>query len=532
MGTNNNDEMYYEIEYDASPIPGVGKYVQKAQKIEAPQKDEVRDIFVRMRDIARVYRAGQDFSRFFDRRSQQLNAQIFYKQGLFMQDFTDDYVACVIFSQYFPHYQIMGYEQLRTYFTWRTNIRKGIVADISISYAFLYIYELLANIGVSDPQEGLDKLVFFWKAFRVHRDAIDSYVVRWLKDYHVYYELPRPFHTFIKENGLAEFYPSMAEPNDDFSLFCAMAKYDIRKSAFFTEDRTQMITDCFYAVVDKLRRVFAENGLDFDAFIFRPTKNMSVWTPFRDALFYPWAEQSDRQVVLSKKEMYHCRDGGWLTYTAITTESGKQFIGYILKQMESALRQVTRYKYKLSANIYAIEDPEVRQLREDGKTLEDIVFDTVLAFYREATKTVVTVDEATLSAIRREAFETQEKLIVPEQAESFAPVLPPPPSTPALPPLTEPVSVECDVFIAPQSGSKTPWQNLKNALTEVETEALAVVLRGDMPIKVFADAHGMMAEVLADGINEKAMDHIGDNLMDEDFALYDDYRAQVGELIQ
>jgi len=41
-----------------------------------------------------------------------------------------------------------------------------------------------------------------------------------------------------------------------------------------------------------------------------------------------------------------------------------------------------------------------------------------------------------------------------------------------------------------------------------------------------------MLEVLADGINEKAMDYIGDNLMDDDFVLYDDYINQVKELIK
>ena len=41
-----------------------------------------------------------------------------------------------------------------------------------------------------------------------------------------------------------------------------------------------------------------------------------------------------------------------------------------------------------------------------------------------------------------------------------------------------------------------------------------------------------MLEVLVDGINEKAMDFIGDNLLDEEFVLYDDYKEQVKELIK
>ena len=49
----NSSESYYEIEYDACPLPGVGKFVLKSQKIEPPEHDEIRELFQQMRDIAR-----------------------------------------------------------------------------------------------------------------------------------------------------------------------------------------------------------------------------------------------------------------------------------------------------------------------------------------------------------------------------------------------------------------------------------------------------------------------------------------------
>ena len=42
----------------------------------------------------------------------------------------------------------------------------------------------------------------------------------------------------------------------------------------------------------------------------------------------------------------------------------------------------------------------------------------------------------------------------------------------------------------------------------------------------------MMLEVLVDGINEKAMDAIGDSLIDDEFVLYEDYINQVKELVK
>jgi len=173
------DAMYYEIEYDSVPYPGVGKYVLKPQKITEPELDEIRDRFYRMRDIARKHRSHYDYSRFFDRRVQNENARIFFEQGLFMQDFTDDYADIAQFKQYFPNYQLMGYEQLRTYFSWRTQVRAGDITDIGLSYAFLYIYELLGNIGVTNPADGLDKLLFFWRSYRTLDLALPIQPMAW-----------------------------------------------------------------------------------------------------------------------------------------------------------------------------------------------------------------------------------------------------------------------------------------------------------------------------------------------------------------
>ncbi|MDF2872244.1 MAG: hypothetical protein K0R05_3819 [Anaerocolumna sp.] len=521
---------FYEIEYDSSPIPGVGKFVLKSQKIEAPIKDEKRDLFGQMREIARTHGSSYDRSRFFDRRVQLDNARIFYKQGIFMKDYTDDYSEIAQFSQYFPYYQMMGYEQLRSYFTWRTEVRKGNVADISLSYVFLYIYELLSNIGVNDPQEGLDQLMSFWRAFSAYNKSIDRYVLRWLKDYHIYYELPHSFKEFIEANKLSEYYPKMTDTEDNFDLFCTISKYDIRKSAYFTDDNVQLIKDCFYFVMNKLKQKFRDSGINFEESIFQATKKMTEWKPFKDALFYPWMKQADRRIVLSENEIYICSSNKWAFSKVITSENGRQLIGYIMKQMEVALRKATKYKFKLSANINTVTHEALTKLKEAGLSLDIIVNNAVEDFYKEATKTVVIVDKDALSRIKQEALIIQEKLIVPEQEKEIIPVIPVPkqlslfdmvkedkPSMP--PPETE------------QAPVNNAWESLKNQFSEVEIKALSVILQGEIELKKYADECGIMLEVLVDGINEKAIDFIGDNLLDDEFALYDDYKEQVKELI-
>lgn len=289
------DGLFYVIDYDLSEIPGTGKFVLKSQKIEPPASDPIRERFQSMRELART--AGSPYfseRRFYQKDVRQDNARIFYRQGIFMQDFSDTYAGDTPFSSYYPYYQLMSHEQLRTYFSWRTEVRQGNIRDIPLSYAFLYIYELLCNIGVADPQDGLDRLLFFWQAFRVHNRSIDKYVLRWLKDYHIYYPLPQTFSAFVREKNLSEYYPPMPEADNDFALFCAISKYDICKSAFYKDDNCELIADCFRCVINTLRQELICHGISFDDSLFQPAKKTGCLAAIQGC-FVPSVAEAGRQ---------------------------------------------------------------------------------------------------------------------------------------------------------------------------------------------------------------------------------------------
>ena len=52
-------------------------------------------------------------------------------------------------------------------------------------------------------------------------------------------------------------------------------------------------------------------------------------------------------------------------------------------------------------------------------------------------------------------------------------------------------------------------------------------------IKALADENGIMLEVLADNINEKASGHIGDNILEtgETMTVYDEYKEKISEMM-
>ncbi len=85
---------------------------------------------------------------------------------------------------------------------------------------------------------------------------------------------------------------------------------------------------------------------------------------------------------------------------------------------------------------------------------------------------------------------------------------------------------------ATETSMSDSWGELWSILSEVERQALFMALKGEADIKGFADSCGVMLEVLLDGINEKAMDLVGDSLLDDEFTIYDDYMEQVKRMVE
>jgi len=470
--------------------------------------DEKRTLFYSMRQIAKDTTAYADHSK------------IFYEQALFMRDFEDNFTNSIPFSSYFPYYQRMGYDQLRTYFTWRTKVRKGIISPTSTSYAFLYIYELLNQIGVMNPEDGLDKLMIFWQTFRTSTDALDQYVLQWLKDYHIYYPLPHSFREFAMKQQLIAHYPTVfgydSGKEDSFELFADISKYNIKKSIFYKDENKDLINDSFYFVLTRFRGHFQSQGQCFEDLIFYPLSKVVTWTPFKRALFYPAKNQSEREVSLTQKEVYNYKGNRWQYKSVMLADHGRLLVGYIMKEMECSLRKVVKFKYKLTANVNVCDKNTLAKFEQLGISLPEFIQACVEEFYAESTRKIISVDAGNLQQIRKDALQTQEKLIVPEEDES------------AIRMPEKPVS---QAIVATPLASDS-WSELKAALTDIEIEAVRLLLDG-RSIKEFALQKMIMLEVLIEGINDKGMDFIGDALLELDdvVIIYDEYREKLMEMV-
>ena len=515
---------FAEIEFEpisvdtpaGNPERGFFPSVIPARPIGQRPSDPIRKRFLEMHGLA----AGNPFARY--------DAGLFYKQAKFMEDFSDDYQGIALFFMYYPNYQYMGYEQLRTFFSWRTRIRRGETPDIPLSYLFLYIYELLSNIGADNPADGLDRLMAIWDAYREREPELDKYLPGWLKDYHIYYELPHSFRDFIHVRGLWQHYMEIslfdAGAENSLALWNGISCYDITRSKFYSAGNDVCIRDCFYAVLCGIRRFVESRGVRMEDLPVYSFCNGVSWYPFQRALFFQWAKQTDRQVNMPGGETYYCKDNRWTADISIHDANRKEFAGYLLKKTEACLRQAVQYKYKITAGSDAISRPFQRltELGIQPKELDDAIEKAVADFHKDMTRVAVTVDHGNLSRIRKESLGTRDMLIVPEDGVPAAA-----PAGQHIPELPE-----------GQTGQHIPvsdiWAVFHDSLTEMECMALSMALRGGSGLKALADQYGVMLEVLADSINEKAFDHIGDSVLEIDggIAIYEEYREKIAEMVE
>ena len=491
--------------------------------------------------------------------------ELFYRQAKLMESFEDNYANNEAFHMYYPFYQHMGYEQLRTYFTWRTKFRKGEVYPISVSYMFVYVYELIHNIGVADPSEGLDMLLLVWEKCLDFAPVLESYLPDWFKDYHIYYNLPHDFTAFLKEHDMFKYFTLAylfdAQVENKLTLWNSISGYDITKSMFYNQGNEKLMSDCFDAVLQGIAQLCSDNKLSCEGFFIYSKSRRTIWQPFKQALFHNWLTQVDCVVDIPGHGVYNCKNNRWSTNVPIYYASQRDFVGYIIKKTESCLRQHTNHKSKITA----VQKPrfyesfhEMKELDRKGAGLAYAIEKAVATFYRDLNRTVITVSQESLERIRLEALGTQEKLIVPE-SEKIMP-------TNVKPELVQTAEVfsEADASSAvhettlfaesaqnyqclavaenlnadakndQESSNVDVWVSLKKALTALELEALAIVSCAKEDIKAFANMNNIMLEVLADSINEKAFDLIGDSILEVDGSLliYEDYKENIVSMLK
>ena len=428
----------------------------------------------------------------------QSRESIFIKQGKLLAAYEDDYVYDRRVTHYFPTYQSLTNPELRGYFSWRTKLRRGNLQKTSLTYAFLYIYELLNQIGVADPMDGYRKLTEFRDAYGALDDGILPYLNLWLMDYVVYYNLDAGL---LADTPQVRFNRGIAaldsiQSRGDEEVIRAVKQLSpkwLERSKFYREYRE----DCDTVTVRVLRRMSAHyNARCKKTMVEQYFGSFSQYRVilFDAAVFHERQVEGSRQYMVDENYIYRCRNGLWSVqkYNCLPHSNGK--LGDVLKAIDGVMRECYGYgrpiQYKLDTKwILKIIWEEARNLLAEKKAAEE---------------KKITIDYSRLARIRSDAAVTRDRLMVEEEAEEEAP----PAQTPA--PAEEP--------------EDTP-------LTKDEYRLLQSLLYGrDYG---WVRSSGMMLSVLVDGINDKLYDTFSDSVLlgDDPPELIEDYIADLKEMI-
>ena len=508
-------------------------------RLPDPQEREIRRRFLKMRRLSRSIWFSKS-------QSGRMQAELFYRQAKLIADFEDDYTGEEPFSMYFPDYQSMGYEQLRTYFTWRTNVRKGVIRKTSFSYVFVYLYELLNNVGVADCRDGLSKLLALWEDYRAFEPKLDRYLAEWVKDYYIVNSFPCSFAALVREHPLLQEFYQPEEATGYFERYAPFSAYPFQKSIFWSAETEPVLRSCFQQVMEAVESLMQAFGLAFADLVFAGRRG-NLWKPYRKALYHPdfAGIEPGKTVRISDTELYCFHGECWTaSKNRVCRENGRQMIGYMLKRIEQFYRKATGFRYQIKADQGKIDLSELTRLPDGGASLFPCIDEAIQAHYQASKRKTVTVDPQKLAQIREQAQLTQEKLLVNPEAEQEAPapraiggdLLPvesalfeetlktPPPAAPG------PQGIRAGLP-AQANDSGSGWEQFAASLSAAEREALCRALRGASvaELSAYAKSCHLMLEVLVDGINEKAVDTVEDTIIDctDTVEVFEEYRDEL-----
>ena len=389
------------------------------------------DRYREMRAISR-WQEGAD-----GRRGRWLSEdEFFYLQATLMADFEDDCPYQGTFKAYSPTYNAMSDRQLRGYFTWRTQVRAGNVEETSLSFAFVYLYELLCGIGYADAQDGFHAIKSFWETYRTFAPELDRYVRVWLADYVVYHNLPaslledsrtlefdRALIALKRAQAIAEQQapqqntsarggaPILMPPSPEveeplFRAIDTLSTYRIANSKF-AKDHYDDLRHVACAVYLRLAEHYAKHRrLPLIESLFG--ENISLpYTMFASAVFFDPQKHPDCDYELDEAHRYRCQKGYWSCQKYRGGRARNPKLGSVMRAVDCTMREAWDYAHSLK---------ESDVPKYIAKMIEREVSERH-AWALAHRPVEVNIDLSRLRQIRNAAAEVREALLIDEERD-------------------------------------------------------------------------------------------------------------------
>lgn len=506
-------------------------------------------------------------------------AELFYRQGLLMADFEDDCPYNGTFKSYFPTYNAMSDRQLRGYFTWRAQVRRGNIEETSTSFAFLYLYELICGIGVDDPLDGFDKIKAFWDAYRAFEPGIDRFARVWLQDYAVFHgldpKLLRDSKTVAFDNALIELrraardlapapapsaqapkrrkpsQPTLPLPPDEareerlMTAINALSTYNLNNSRLDRSHHRDLRHVACAAYVRMARYYDTHRKTGIVASLFGEETAMP-YTMFASAVFFAPERHKDCEYRLDPIHIYRCQNGFWECMRIHGSRQKSSKLGEMMRACDQHLR-------------LALDPAHPLKEEKVPKYLAKIIDDEIVAWLSwDATHQPVKIDIdlSQLGHIRSAAAQTREALLIDEEredgtlteaveadsgqleAEPEANMVAEPVATTMQQDEADEPTISTEQFgvvaplLAPAPTPATAMHaDTASALAPAAEDYLRALLEQNAAQAVSAVARsGQSEDMLVDSINEALFDLVGDTVIEFGAAgpqIIEDYEADV-----
>lgn len=434
-------------------------------------------------------------------RMYQNRRSLFLNQAKLLEFYKDDYEGEYISHCYYPTYDLLSNQELRSYFAWRTKVRNGDIQPSCSCFAYLYLYELINGIGTGTPVEGLHKMDDFAAAYKEYESSLMNYYANWRKSYIIYYNLSDSFLGGEEREGeeaRMAVLDSAQEQTDDAVAAAVkqLAPGWLNRSKFYKTHQTDMDR----VIVRVLRRMHqhysARSKRTFSEQLFGSRETYPV-DLFCHAVFCDPLRHENSRYYITDSHYYECRNGYWTETSCFIDSHKRRKLEDLMKTIDASLRVALNDGKPIKSPsqlkwVTKVIEEEVAALLETKKQQE------------EAAKRVQ-IDYSALAQIRREAAITQDKLATEEEMEEEAPpaVQPPPPQPEALP-------GDCPL-------DKTQYRLMQNLLYGGDTS--------------WVQREGKMVSVLLDSINEILYDTFQDAVI-EDQQVVEDYIDELKEMVK
>ncbi|MBE6732086.1 MAG: hypothetical protein E7564_10390 [Ruminococcaceae bacterium] len=456
---------------------------------------------------------------------------IFYKQAKFMENYEDDYEYKGDFQRFYPTYRSMSTSELRGYFTWRKKVRRGEITKTSLSFAFLYVYELLNLIGCENEFDGYNKLTEFFEAYGNIDPKISGYRKAWVNDFVVYYNLPSELYVLKEEEG-ADFQNALItltskESKSDTEIFNALtvfSSYNIKESPFYKEHSAD-VTAVTAKVYKKLCEYHQKHRkVSFTEKLFgREFK--SGYFMFNAAVFYEKEKHPDTEYTVNPLLKFICKNGSWYQERTFHVKGKNTEIRDILKNIDCLMREKYNFKHKLT-------------MAESTKTVLSVISESIeerLKENKEKEKKIINIDISKLQSIRDTSLVTANKLIVEEEEDVINNIEAEFPLPETAEEINE-VNSKAETYEAAESENSNISENNyinETELDSTEFEFLIKLIKNEN-YKEFLKSRGIMLSIITDSVNEKLYDIFGDTVIDfdgTDALIIEDYQEELKGLI-